>query len=202
MELNLNKKDFINALKVAVSTCGKNDVRYYLNGVCLDLERADVVSIVGTDGHAIGRVVLNVEHGENCKFIIARASVEQLIKATTLSRIDTEEIGIVVDVNTKSMVAIDNGNVTQLTLIDGNYPDYMRVLQLEPMPTATAIHAPLQQINSMSRALAHVTAKLGGLKSVRISTEYSNGLIACTPCALLSCGTIESAMIGIMPSRV
>jgi len=31
MKLVLNKKDFINALKVTILTAGKKDVRHYLN---------------------------------------------------------------------------------------------------------------------------------------------------------------------------
>ena len=42
----------INLLKAAATVCGKEETRYYLNGVCVDV-RVDDITCVATDGHRI-----------------------------------------------------------------------------------------------------------------------------------------------------
>ena len=60
--LTVNRKDFMNALKAVIVTAAKNDVRYYMNTVLLEVQR-EKVTLVSTDGHRITFATLTLNTG-------------------------------------------------------------------------------------------------------------------------------------------
>lgn len=103
------------------------DVRYYLNGILFEIN-SNVLTVVATDGHrlAINKMQLTQEMPD-CYFILPRKSVVELIKLLS---------------NQDSMMQIELGKshvrfhfeqfIFTSKLIDGRYPDYRRVLPVQP----------------------------------------------------------------------
>ena len=205
MKLTLNKKDFINALKVAVLAAGKNDVRYYLNGIHIEACAGDEVNIVATDGHMIARVTLEAPVAEPHCYTIARAAVEQLIKSTVVARDRSpNEITETIDLNytpAEMLNTQDGANVSHHELIDGRFPDYHRVLYGKTDGTGDAVQTIGIEIDCMTNALK--AAKLiGANKTFTLEFNNTNGLIVVRPATIRSVSQIKDVVIGVMPSRV
>ena len=113
----------INTLKAAAICAAKNDIRYYLNGVCVDIKNDSQVVIVSTDGHCMFIGVESYEGewaGEAEKIIIPLETITAALKgcAKSLSYIALESFGA----STLRLGAVI------FTQIDGHYPDYARVI--------------------------------------------------------------------------
>ena len=102
----------------------QQDVRYYLNGLLLEFtqERARAVS---TDGHrlALCDVSVQMESIEHQKLILPRKAVLELGRMLT----DSEE-PIVLSLSTNHIRFQRGNTVFTSKLIDGNFPDYERVI--------------------------------------------------------------------------
>lgn len=124
--IKLNLKDFTNALKFCIVTAAKNDVRYYFNAVCLEVN-ADHIMVVGTDGHRISTVRLNVIndealHGQS--LLLDRPDVVQLLKVIDVKCPDDDTLALSADETT---ITIEHtGGSSKYTLVDGRFPDWRR----------------------------------------------------------------------------
>ena len=103
------------------------DVRYYLNGLLLEIS-AQTVRAVATDGHRLALKDLECETGatETVQIIVPRKGISELMRLLA-------DGGEMVEVQISSNhVRVTQGD-RQLTtkLIDGKFPDYMRVLPLK-----------------------------------------------------------------------
>ena len=112
--IQINRKNLLSMLNVS----GLKDVRYYLNGVCLELH-SNMALLIGCDGHCMG--VLRIDYSnesltEPVQFIIPRETIEMLKSSKNIT----------VDLN------IDDGlnnfdNMIHFKMIDGKFPDFRRV---------------------------------------------------------------------------
>lgn len=117
---------FLDAITKVRPSMAKNDVRYYLNGVKVELT-PEKITVVGTDGH---RLAVNEQaKAEDCThpendfgFILPKTAVDRI--ATLLKN---EKLTMDVTV-TDSAFKMDLDGLSMTTkLIDGRYPDYRRV---------------------------------------------------------------------------
>lgn len=96
-----------------------NDVRYFLNGMCIDLECSRFVC---TDGHRMAYCDISPENeiSSDRKIIIPARTVSKL---SVLQGADIEMcVG-------NTLASFVSGNIKITTnLIDGKYPDYMRIV--------------------------------------------------------------------------
>ena len=102
----------------------QQDVRYYLNGLLLELKN-NQLRAVATDGHRLAQCdkEVNNEGGETIKVIVPRKAVTELIR---LLQEEPEEIKVKVSSN---HIHIDLGSIRFTSkLIDGKFPDYERVI--------------------------------------------------------------------------
>ena len=102
----------------------QQDIRYYLNGLLLVIEK-DKVRTVATDGHRLAccDTICEVETEEPVEVIIPRKAVLQLMKLLP----DTDELTQVEIGNEHACFSF--GDIEFLTkLIDGKFPDYNRVI--------------------------------------------------------------------------
>ncbi|MCF6236189.1 MAG: DNA polymerase III subunit beta [Gammaproteobacteria bacterium] len=102
---------------------GLQDVRYYLNGLLLDISE-NTIKAIATDGHrlAFSEIDCNTNN-QSSKIIVPRKGILELAR---LLEDNDEQIYISISSNhiqikTKSMSFTSK-------LIDGNYPDYNRVI--------------------------------------------------------------------------
>ncbi len=98
---------------------GTEDTRYYLCGVCLDVE-PEGVTFVATNGHILGRKSVEIATGFTGQYILPASSVDFVQAAAD---------GEIVLTFAKNAIEFQCGAVSYISrLIDGTYPDYGRVI--------------------------------------------------------------------------
>ena len=138
----------LSTLRAALTHTADQDVRYYLNGILLDLPRG---KIVATDGHRMLVSDGPCVHGAP-SVIIGSDSIKAVIKAyegagpiykqgaslgacdvecaldQTDARPDPERPGVTIAASVASVTfKVPNGHISAAP-IDGKYPDYLRVI--------------------------------------------------------------------------
>ena len=101
----------------------QQDVRYYFNGVLLEVLDG-VIRFVATNGQRLATSVIKTGAQGSHQFIIPRKGVAELI------RVLDEDAGEVVTLNfTANHMQVDRGSVRLISkLIDATYPDYLRAI--------------------------------------------------------------------------
>ncbi len=116
-----------NLLHKSQFSMAMQDVRYYLNGLLLELE-GNELRLVATDGHRLAfcRRTLDRDYGEKKQVIVPRKAVQELMR---LLDDGDDPVRIVMGSNHLQVVL---GELTLTTkLIDGRFPDYQRVIPRE-----------------------------------------------------------------------
>lgn len=110
------------------------DVRYYLNGLLLELS-ANAVRAVATDGHRLALCDRELATGVEApkQIIIPRKGVTELVRM--LGHLEGE-VSVGVGQNHLKVTARDQSVTTKL--IDGKFPDYERVIPKEGEKLVTA----------------------------------------------------------------
>ncbi|MBI2339232.1 MAG: DNA polymerase III subunit beta [Deltaproteobacteria bacterium] len=148
-------KNMVEKTSFSMST---DETRYNLNGVLLQGEKEGEVRMVATDGHRLALVDQKIPSGGfgAVKVIIPRKGVSELKKM--VSQEGSFELGV----GPKNLFA-RKGNVSLfIRLIDGEYPDYTRVIPKEN-----------DKVASIPRGLF-----VGALRRVSLlSNERSHGVV-------------------------
>jgi DNA polymerase-3 subunit beta len=99
------------------------DVRYYLNGLLLDIGEG-LLRAVATDGHRLAIAEIPVETGDTARqVIVPRKAISELLRL--LGSGDEE---IIMDVGSNAIqITLPEVRLTS-KLIDGKFPDYRRVV--------------------------------------------------------------------------
>jgi DNA polymerase-3 subunit beta len=115
-------RGLIDRSRFAIST---EETRYYLNGIYLHVAEEKVLRAVATDGHRLARVEMEVPKGAAGMpgVIVPRKTVGELRKLID----ETEEPIEVALSETRIRFAFDSVTLSS-KLIDGNFPDYQRVI--------------------------------------------------------------------------
>ncbi|MFP5374059.1 MAG: DNA polymerase III subunit beta [Gammaproteobacteria bacterium] len=102
----------------------QQDVRYYLNGLLLDL-RGDSLRCVATDGHRLALCEAPLDGGGKRQIIVPRKGVSELQRLLEGGERDLElEVG-------RNHIRIKRDDVTFTSkLIDGRFPDYEAVIPI------------------------------------------------------------------------
>lgn len=114
-------------LKAALVCTAKEDVRFYITGVCIDRGH-----VVATDGHRMIHMQITPEIGESHRQIIIPAEAidflaKKVAKEKTLKRVPVTVNIDVLDFD--CTLSIGDGLIVEHTkLIDGKYPDWKRVI--------------------------------------------------------------------------
>lgn len=125
-------------LRAVHHAMASNDIRYYLQGVCFENNRAET-RIIATDGHRLHLVIQ--DHGgmitDPVRFIMPAEMVKACLKAKApRNRVDPE-ITISIDGQTIE-AALPDGSSIRNTALDGHFPDYCRIIpsdtSFEPSP--------------------------------------------------------------------
>ena len=103
------------------------DVRYYLNGLLLEIE-GNELRLVATEGHrlAYARRTVSNDYGEKRQVIIPRKAVQEMMRL-----LDDSDDLVAIRIGSNHL-QISLNEITMTTkLIDGRYPDYDRVIPKE-----------------------------------------------------------------------
>ena len=119
----------------------QQDVRYYLNGMLLELDGGKIRS-VATDGHrlALSEAECEVGNDVSIQVIIPRKAVLELGRLLT-----DEEREVAVDISSNHIRLGFNDTVFTSKLIDGKFPDYQRVIPVGSDKTVVADKETLRQ---------------------------------------------------------
>ena len=124
-EINIPEKDFKALLEKVSFSMANQDVRYYLNGMLLEIENNKLLS-VSTDGHrlAVSELQFDNQSSESIKIIVPRKGILELSRLLD----STSELPIVLQIS-DNHIRINKDNIRFTSkLIDGKYPDYQAAI--------------------------------------------------------------------------
>ena len=140
-KITVSQEDFKSLLEDTMFSMAQQDVRYYLNGLLLELGK-DNLRAVATDGHRLALKEISVQTGteETLQIIVPRKGVIELIRL-----LDGGDENINIEIS-QNHIRVSKGDV-QFTskLIDGKFPDYLRVIPKEGAHPVTTNRETLKQ---------------------------------------------------------
>jgi DNA polymerase-3 subunit beta len=145
----------------------QQDVRYYLNGILMELS-AGKIKLVATDGHrlALSEVELDTGVEADKQIIIPRKAVLELSRLLEAS--DSSAKCIL----SQNHLRVETGRLVFTTkLIDGKFPDYQRVIPVDGNKTMEVERDTLKQ--SMSRIAILSNEKYRGIRLTLSSGNLS-----------------------------
>ena len=158
IDFKLSYKNLIKLLTNTQFAMAQQDVRYYLNGLMLEI-LPDKIKAVATDGHRLAYDETDIQASvdEGRQIIIPRKGVSELIRLLQTSQCDAD-----VKVS-KNHVHATSGNLSFTSkLIDGKFPDYQRVI---PTLSETIVIADRKNLkNSLARVSILSNEKYRGVK--------------------------------------
>lgn len=124
IELSVSQVVLRQLLDLTSFSMAHQDVRYYLNGVCLIFSPQDV-RLVATDGHRLATMALPIRSHltQTLSVILPRKAVLEMQRLFVEGE---EEIGLVLGKNHLRAVTTHSSFITKL--VGGKFPDYLRVL--------------------------------------------------------------------------
>ena len=157
--LTLPQRDFRSLLKLAEFAMAQQDIRYYLNGMLLVVDRGSLQA-VATDGHRLSWANLAVEGNyTRQEVILPRKTVLELSKL-----LDDSDTPLSIDI-LANQARFRFGNVELVSkVVDGKFPDYNRVI-----PTAHSKHIQLDRallLAALQRAAILSNEKFRGVRLV------------------------------------
>jgi len=114
-------KDLLNKTSFSMA---HQDVRYYLNGLLIEIE-ANIVKGVATDGHRLALCRKTIDNESNCSFsvLLPRKAVAELDRM-----LERTQNSVYVQIFSNIARFIINESILTTKLIDGQFPDYSRVI--------------------------------------------------------------------------
>lgn len=124
--LTISSSKLMNMFKTTSYTMANQDVRYYLNGMNIEIDNCSVRT-VATDGHRLAICEEKVESGDiKATVIVPRKAIQDLE-----SQIPKHDTDLTVSLGTNHFKVEWEGFTYCTKLIDGKYPDYRRVMPKE-----------------------------------------------------------------------
>jgi len=158
-KIQLNQIEFKRLLKQVEFAMAQQDIRYYLNGLLLEVNE-NKLNLVGTDGHRLSftSTTLNQSY-EKTDVILPRKTVMELIK---LLEDSDEEVSIEI---ATGQVNFSFGEISLISkVIDGKFPDYHRVIPTAHENTFTVNR--LEMLTAVQRASILSNEKYRGIRMV------------------------------------
>ncbi len=123
-QFEVGQEEFKELIERTHFSMAQQDVRYYLNGLMLEL-KPDSVRAVATDGHrlALCDMEAKVENADGQQVIVPRKGVQELVRLLE----DNEKAARIEIGSNHIRVSTDDIRFTS-KLIDGRFPDYERVV--------------------------------------------------------------------------
>jgi len=141
VRIELGQRQLKSVLDRTAFAMAHQDVRYYLNGLLLEVHPDRIVA-VATDGHRLAKVEADarVDIEEVRQAILPRKTVIELARLLAGS-----ESAVQIDLSEKGFRAVVDDTVLTSKLVDGRYPDYGRVIPLRSEKVAEVSREGLRQ---------------------------------------------------------
>ncbi len=158
LEFSIEQKNLRFLLQRTYFAMAVQDVRYYLNGMLLEIKQGTVRS-VATDGHRLSLNVIEAAIINNVfsQIIIPRKGVIELLKF-----LDDSDEEIIVTIMSNHFQVSGSKFVFTSKLIDGRFPDYERVIPKGGDKTVSIPREALKQ--SLTRASILSNEKIRGIQ--------------------------------------
>jgi DNA polymerase-3 subunit beta len=157
--LSLSQRDFRSLLKLAEFAMAQQDIRYYLNGMLLVIDKGSLQA-VATDGHRLSWTSIGIEGDyTRAEVILPRKTVLELSKL-----LDDSDTPVTIDL-LANQARFRFANVELVSkVIDGKFPDYNRVI-----PTTHGKRIELERsmlLSALTRAAILSNEKFRGVRLV------------------------------------
>jgi DNA polymerase III subunit beta len=117
------QKDFIEMVSKTIFAVSDDETRYFMNGIFVE-KRDDSLIMVATDGRRLAFVSRKIPiHMENLKGVILPPKILTIIK-----KLSSHEGGLSLALTDKNVFVRMEGKSFSSNLIDGQFPDYRRVI--------------------------------------------------------------------------
>ncbi len=126
--LEVDRVDLINLFSNTSFAMASQDVRYYLNGLLVEITQ-NGIRTVATDGHrlALADVAFANKDAVDVSMIIPRKGVLELLKLLAASDDKTVHLSI----GNNGIGVTVGSQIMKIKLLEGNFPDYKRVIPKE-----------------------------------------------------------------------
>ena len=127
-EFTINANIFLKLLEKTKFAISNEETRYFLNGIYFhkkSINNIDCLSLVATDGHRLAKIDFPLQNGliDIPGVIIPKKTIYELCKLLT----DVNE-DIVINIDPNKIIFYIGKTILISKLIDGNFPDYQRVI--------------------------------------------------------------------------
>lgn len=171
-------------IKALLTAAPKKDMRYYLNGICVDASK-DTVVLVATDGHMMLSFPVSahsIEDRINGQFIIDRVDLDAIKPA----KAGKHTLPLVIEVDEKGYT-ISGATKAVNTLVDGKFPDWRRVvpqtLSGELAQFNLEILSRVDDIRkTLGRGACDATIHHNGNSCAQVTGLHSDALLLVMPC--------------------
>lgn len=123
-DFTLPQKDLLHLLNSTQFAMAQQDVRYYLNGLLLELKNS-MVWAVATDGHrlALNGIMASISTTELVQVIVPRKGIIELMRL-----LDSAAAEVSVAIAKNHIRVVGTGFIFTSKLIDGKFPDYDKAI--------------------------------------------------------------------------
>ena len=131
----LPTKEFKRILELTAFSMAAQDVRYYLNGILLEVENNRLVA-VATDGHRLSKSEVRLDDSQTPdkhQIIIPRKAIQEIMRLlNTVADTDAQAAETVkLELNNKHLKLSAADTVITSTLINGQFPEYESILSAD-----------------------------------------------------------------------
>jgi DNA polymerase-3 subunit beta len=159
ISIKVSQLEFKRLLKQVEFAMAQQDIRYYLNGLLLEVDE-NKLNLVGTDGHRLSFTSTTLSQSyEKVDVILPRKTVIELIKL-----LDDSDEEIHIEISTGQVNFTFNDIRLISKVIDGKFPDYNRVIPAEHKNAFTVNR--LEVLTAMQRASILSNEKYRGIRMV------------------------------------
>jgi len=159
--IQFENSDLLAMLNLTHFAMAQQDVRYYLNGLLFHLLGSNL-TVVGTEGHRLAMASLDVKNAdESRQIIVPRKTVLEMMRL-----LDSSDKKVVLTLANDHFVFESGSIVFKSKVIDGNFPDYHRVIPTAVDNKLTCKRGELKEVMARVAILANekyraVRLKLG-----------------------------------------
>ncbi|GJL83523.1 MAG: DNA polymerase III subunit beta [marine bacterium B5-7] len=162
--VKIPEQDLRSLLEATAFSMAQQDVRYFLNGVLLEL-RDDTLRAVATDGHRLSKseISLNGSGLKHRQSIVPRKAVLEMMRF-----LEEEKRELTLELNPNHVRLSNDSSTLTTKLIDGRFPDYETVMS-QTLSISLAVNR-LELMDVLTRTAILTNEKFRGIR-VHLNTN-------------------------------